>query len=184
MDRYLAGEDIDVATLIADLERAVARGAFHPVLTAAPAADGARQGIGTVELLELITRGFPTPLERTPPVVTTPSGKPRPAPVCDPGAPLVAEVVKTSSDPYVGRVSLVRVFSGTLRPDDSVHLCGHGLDATGTPRAPATRGRSASGRSPRRSADGRARWTGASRGSGVRGPARRGGDRRHALPGR
>ncbi|MEG9551963.1 GTP-binding protein, partial [Streptomyces baarnensis] len=63
MDRYLDGEDIDVATLIADLERAVARGSFHPVLTAAPAADGARQGIGTVELLELITRGFPTPLE-------------------------------------------------------------------------------------------------------------------------
>ncbi|MFD4126881.1 elongation factor G-like protein EF-G2 [Streptomyces globisporus] len=131
MDRYLGGEDIDVATLIADLERAVARGSFHPVLTAAPAAEGARQGIGTVELLELITRGFPTPLERTPPVVTTPSGKPRPAPVCDPDGPLVAEVVKTSSDPYVGRVSLVRVFSGTLRPDDSVHLCGHGLDATG-----------------------------------------------------
>ncbi|NEE25258.1 elongation factor G-like protein EF-G2, partial [Streptomyces sp. SID7982] len=72
MDRYLGGEDIDVATLIADLERAVARGSFHPVLTAAPAAEGARQGIGTVELLELITRGFPTPLERTPPVVTTP----------------------------------------------------------------------------------------------------------------
>lgn len=131
MDRYLDGEDIDVETLIADLERAVARGSFHPVLTAAPAAEDARQGIGTVELLELITRGFPTPLERTPPAVTTPSGAPRPAPVCDPGGPLVAEVVKTASDPYVGRVSLVRVFSGTLRPDDSVHLCGHGLDATG-----------------------------------------------------
>ncbi|MFJ9625164.1 elongation factor G-like protein EF-G2 [Streptomyces sp. NPDC101181] len=131
MDRYLDGEDIDVATVTADLERAVAKGSFHPVLTAAPAAGGARQGIGTVELLELVTRGFPTPLERTPPAVTTPSGTPRPAPVCDPDGPLVAEVVKTSSDPYVGRVSLVRVFSGTLRPDDAVHLCGHGLDTAG-----------------------------------------------------
>ncbi|MCX4678506.1 elongation factor G-like protein EF-G2 [Streptomyces sp. NBC_01433] len=127
MDRYLDGGDISSRTLVDDLERAVARGTFHPVLTAAPAAEGARQGIGTVELLELITGGFPTPLERALPTVTTPGGDPRPAPDRDPQGPLVAEVVKTSSDPYVGRVSLVRVFSGTLRADDTVHLCGHGL---------------------------------------------------------
>ncbi|MFF9686630.1 elongation factor G-like protein EF-G2 [Streptomyces sp. NPDC014623] len=131
MDRYLAGGEIGVPTLFADLERAVARGSFHPVLTAAPAAEGARQGVGTVELLDLITRGFPSPGERALPAVTTPGGDPRPAPVCDPAAPLVAEVVKTSSDPYVGRVSLVRVFSGTLRPDDTVHVCGHGLTEPG-----------------------------------------------------
>ncbi|GLV84119.1 elongation factor G [Streptomyces lavendulae subsp. lavendulae] len=127
MDRYLGGEDIDVKTLIDDLERAVARGTFHPVLMAAPAADGARQGLGTVELLELITGGFPTPEERAPVTVTAPDGSPRPAVTCDPAGPLLAEVVKTSSDPYVGRVSLVRVFSGTLRPEETVHVSGHGL---------------------------------------------------------
>ncbi|MFE4670167.1 elongation factor G-like protein EF-G2 [Streptomyces sp. NPDC056716] len=127
MDRYVGGEPIDVKTLIDDLERAVARGIFFPVLAAAPAAPGARQGLGTVELLELITRGFPTPLEREAPHVTTVGGEPRELKRCDPGGPLVAEVVKTSSDPYVGRVSLVRVFSGTLRPDDTVHVSGHGL---------------------------------------------------------
>ncbi|MFF1394075.1 elongation factor G-like protein EF-G2 [Streptomyces sp. NPDC058287] len=127
MDRYLSGEEIDHKTLVGDLERAVARGVFHPVLAAAPAAQGARQGIGTVELLELITGGFPTPLERAAPVVTTPSGGARTVNVCDPDGPLVAEVVKTASDPYVGRISLVRVFSGTLRPDDTVHVSGHGL---------------------------------------------------------
>ncbi|MFC8920368.1 elongation factor G-like protein EF-G2 [Streptomyces sp. NPDC047821] len=127
MDRYLGGEEIDLKTLIDDLEKAVARGTFHPVLAAAPAAPGGKQGLGTVELLELITRGFPTPLEREAPVVTTPDGKPRPRITCDPDGPLVAEVVKTSSDPYVGRISLVRVFSGTLRPDETVHVSGHGL---------------------------------------------------------
>ncbi|MEW2418616.1 elongation factor G-like protein EF-G2 [Streptomyces sp. NPDC046866] len=127
MDRYLAGEEIDLKTLVDDLERAVARGTFHPVLMAAPAAEGARQGLGTVELLELITGGFPTPLERAPVAVTTPDGAERPDVTCDPDGPLVAEVVKTSSDPYVGRVSLVRVFSGTLRPEETVHVSGHGL---------------------------------------------------------
>lgn len=126
MDRYLGGEEIDVKTLIGDLERAVARGVFHPVLAAAPAADGAGQGLGTVELLDLVTRGFPTPPEREAPAVTTPDGAPRPAVGCDPRGPLVAEVIRTASDPYVGRVSLVRVFSGTLRPDETVHVSGHG----------------------------------------------------------
>ncbi|MEU8937976.1 elongation factor G-like protein EF-G2 [Streptomyces goshikiensis] len=131
MDRYLGGEDIDLKTLVDDLERAVARGTFHPVLMAAPAAEGSRQGLGTVELLELITGGFPTPLERSAVSVTAPDGSARPDATCDPDGPLVAEVVKTSSDPYVGRVSLVRVFSGTLRPEETVHVSGHGLTDRG-----------------------------------------------------
>ncbi|MGW7529461.1 elongation factor G-like protein EF-G2 [Streptomyces sp. NPDC054783] len=127
MDRYLGGEQVEVKTLIQDLERAVARGSFFPVLAAAPAADGAKQGLGTVELLELVTGGFPTPFEHPLPEVTTLDGKSRELKPCDTGGPLVAEVVKTSSDPYVGRVSLVRVFSGALRPDQTVHVSGHGL---------------------------------------------------------
>ncbi|MFJ9029906.1 elongation factor G-like protein EF-G2 [Streptomyces sp. NPDC102274] len=131
MDRYLGGAEIDVKTLIEDLEKAVARGVFHPVLAAAPAPPGARQGLGTVEMLNLIADGFPTPLERPAPAVTTPRGAPRPEIHCDPRGPLVAEVVKTASDPYVGRISLVRVFSGTLRPDETVHVSGHGLTDRG-----------------------------------------------------
>ncbi|MFC5803783.1 elongation factor G-like protein EF-G2 [Streptomyces formicae] len=131
MDRYLGGEEIDIKTLIDDLEKAVARGVFHPVLAAAPASNGGKQGLGTVELLELITGGFPTPLEREAPAVTTPQGQARPAISCDPAGPLVAEVVRTASDPYVGRLSLVRVFSGTLRPDETVHVSGHGLTDRG-----------------------------------------------------
>ncbi|MCX5499328.1 elongation factor G-like protein EF-G2 [Streptomyces sp. NBC_00053] len=131
MDRYLDGAEVDIKTLVDDLERAVARGTFHPVLTAAPAAPGARQGIGTVELLDLITGGFPAPPERPLPDVTPLHGASRPVLTCDPDGPLVAEVVKTASDPYVGRISLVRVFSGTLRPDETVHVFGHGLTDPG-----------------------------------------------------
>jgi elongation factor G len=131
MDRYLGGEEVALKTLTEDLEKAVARGVFHPVLAAAPAAEGGRQGLGTVELLELVTGGFPTPVEREAPPVTTPEGTPRPPLSCDPDGPLAAEVVKTSSDPYVGRLSLVRVFSGTLRPDQTLHVSGHGMTDRG-----------------------------------------------------
>ncbi|WP_435244339.1 elongation factor G-like protein EF-G2 [Streptomyces sioyaensis] len=131
MDRYLGGEEMDIKTLTRDLETAVARGTFHPVLAAAPAPEGARHGLGTLELLELITGGFPTPVEREAPAVTSPDGTPREALSCDPDGPLAAEVVKTSSDPYVGRISLVRVFSGTMRPDETVHVSGHGLEDRG-----------------------------------------------------
>ena len=85
MDHYLGGEEIDLKTLIEDLEKAVARGIFHPVLAAAPAPEGAKQGLGTVELLELITGGFPTPLEPTAPAVTTPEGAAAPADQLRPG---------------------------------------------------------------------------------------------------
>lgn len=131
MDRYLGGEELDPKVLIADLERAVARGSFHPVLAAAPAAEGARTGIGTAELLDLVTGGFPTPLEREVPPVTSPDGAPQAPLTCDPDGPLLAEVVKTTSDPYVGRISLVRVFSGTLRPDETLHVSGHGMEDRG-----------------------------------------------------
>jgi elongation factor G len=59
------------------------------------------------------------------PPVTAPNGKPRGPLRCDPAGPLVAEIVKTTTDPYVGRISLVRIFSGTLRPDITVHVSGH-----------------------------------------------------------
>ncbi|WP_405498386.1 elongation factor G-like protein EF-G2 [Nocardia sp. NBC_00511] len=129
MDRYIGGEEIDLASLVADLEKAVARGSFHPVLIAAPPPEGARQGLGTVEILDLITRGFPTPAEH--PVSAVGSSGESSTLACDPDAPLAAEVIRTASDPYVGRMSLVRLFSGTLHADDTVHVCGHGPGDTG-----------------------------------------------------
>ncbi|MDX6247499.1 MAG: elongation factor [Kribbellaceae bacterium] len=120
MDRYLGGEEIDQAVLIEDLERAVARGSFFPAI---PVCSGT--GVGTQELLEVATSGFPSPLEHPLPEVFTPHGVARKKLTCDPDGPLLAEVVKTTSDPYVGRVSLVRVFSGTIRPDTTVHVSGH-----------------------------------------------------------
>jgi elongation factor G len=122
MDRYLAGEPVSVPDLVPDLETAVARGDFYPVVCVAPLT-----GLGVTELLDLLVSAFPSPLERPCPAVARPDGAPAGGVGCDPAGPLVAEVVKTTTDPYLGRISLVRVFSGTLRPDQPVHVCGHGV---------------------------------------------------------
>src|SRR3954469_13238495 len=120
MERYLEGEDIEVTTLIDDLETAVARGTFHPVIPVC-----ASSGIGLDALLEVLIGGFPSPLEHPLPSVSGIDGSERAALSADPEGPLAAEVVRTSADAYVGRVSLVRVFSGTLRADTTVHISGH-----------------------------------------------------------
>ena len=120
MERYVGGEAVDRDLLVQDLERAVARGSFFPVLPVC-----STTGVGTRELLDMVVAGFPSPLEHPLPEVFTPEGRPGPALACDPDGPLVAEVVKTTSDPYVGRLSLARVFSGTVRPDSTVHVSGH-----------------------------------------------------------
>jgi elongation factor G len=122
MDRYLGGEEIDNDTLVADLEKAVARASFHPVIPVC-----ATTGLGMAELLEVLVHAFPSPLEHPLPEVTRPDGNPHDGLTASPDGPLAAEVVRTAVDSYVGRVSLVRVFSGTLRPERPVHGSGHGL---------------------------------------------------------
>jgi len=129
MERYLSGETVPTDVLIGDLLTAVARGSFYPVLAVSSAL-----GIGMAELLEIITQAFPSPLEHPlPAVASAVTGETATGLTCDPDGPLLAEVVKSTSDPYVGRISLVRVFSGTLRPDMSVHVSGHGRAARGHP---------------------------------------------------
>jgi elongation factor G len=129
MERYVSGEMIATDVLISDLETAVARGSFYPVLAVSAAA-----GIGFEELLEIVTQAFPSPAEHPlPPVASALDGTPVAGLTCDPDGPLLAEVVKTTSDPYVGRISLVRVFSGTLRSDMPVHVSGHGRAERGHP---------------------------------------------------
>ncbi len=127
MDRYLEGEELDFETLEKDLLTAVAHGTFHPVLPIS-----AETGAGIGVLLHVIEAAFPHPGLHPLPTVTPVGGGAEVEVSPDPAGPLVAEVVHTQSDAYVGHLSLVRVFSGTLRPDRAVHVSGH-LELLGVP---------------------------------------------------
>lgn len=128
LDRYLAGEQIGLDVLIDDLETAVARGTFYPVLPVC-----SLTGLGLAELLEVLSGCFPSPTEPDAPQVMPLYGAPMPTLNCDPDGPLLAEIVRTSIDPYLGRLSVLRIFSGTLAADTAVHISGHGGAARGHP---------------------------------------------------
>ncbi len=120
MDKYLEGEDPGRDYLLDDLMKATAHANLFPVVPVV-----ASNGLGTEELLSLIEHGFPTPSLHPNPEFTRLNGeKTGPVPT-DPSAPLVAQVIRTTTDPFAGRLSMVRVFAGTIKTDDTVHVSGH-----------------------------------------------------------
>jgi elongation factor G len=120
MDRYLEGVELDTEYLLDDLMKAVATANLFPVVPVA-----SNTGVGVEELLRLIEHGFPTPSLHPNPAATTITGQDLPNPPTDPNAPLVAQVIRTTTDPFSGRLSMVRIFSGTVKSDDVVHVSGH-----------------------------------------------------------
>jgi elongation factor G len=101
-----------------DLERglagAVARRQIFPVTLSA-----ASHGIGPSALLDAILASLPAPDAR--PFPATNLGGTEVALTADPAAPVAALVFKTLSDPFSGKISILRVASGTLASDSSLH---------------------------------------------------------------
>lgn len=87
----------------------------------------ASKAIGIDRLLDFIVEEFPSPLDRAPLQVIAKGGEEKER-ACDPTGPLSAFVFKTVSDPFVGHITMFRVFSGKVRPDSSVHNATQGTD--------------------------------------------------------
>ncbi len=110
MERYLEGETPSAKELEATLARGVAEASVFPVVCGSAA-----RNIAIDRLAELICEIGPSPLERRPVEVRAGDGTIAVAP--DPTGQPLARVFKTIADPYVGKISLIHVLSGTLRPD-------------------------------------------------------------------
>ena len=92
-----------------------------------------RDRVGLAELLEVLSGGFPSPSELDLPETQPLYGIDTKAIECNPAGPLLAEVVRTTVDPYLGRLSILRLFSGTLTPETAIHISGHGGANRGHP---------------------------------------------------
>ncbi len=115
MEKYLADEPISPDELMSALREAVAAGAIVPVVATAGLAE-----IGTLPILDLVIDLFPNPGQRPAWKGTNPSDDAAVERKADPSAPFSAIIFKTITDPYVGRISLLRVLSGMARPDAPV----------------------------------------------------------------
>jgi elongation factor G len=104
MTRYLDGEELNDAEIEAALHKGTREGSVVPVFVGS-----ALKNIGVRELTAMIAKHVPSVAEVG--ARTTADGK-RIEP--DPSGPFVAQVFKTTADPFVGRLTYFRVISGTL----------------------------------------------------------------------
>jgi elongation factor G len=111
LERYLEGGEISRDEVIHAIHEGVDDATMFPVVVGA-----ASHLIGVDRLLDLIVSAGPSPLERPP--VEGVDGDAREA---KKDAPMSALVFKTMTDPYVGRVSFFRVYSGVLKGEQSLH---------------------------------------------------------------
>ncbi|SEK69859.1 elongation factor G [Roseateles sp. YR242] len=121
VDRYLNDGDVPASELHAPLEQAFREGHLIPVCFVS-----ARHGAGLDELLAAIETLLPNPYEANPPQFLRGEGaQAEPLQVAmDPQQHVVAHVFKIQSDPYLGKLAMVRVHQGTLRRNAQVFV-GH-----------------------------------------------------------
>ncbi len=108
LTKYLEGEEISDPELEACLRKGVKESILAPVLVGS-----AVRGSGLRALLDAIVRYLPSPADEPPAKVTDKAGDVIDMPADEQG-PLLVRVFKTTADPLVGRLTYLRVLSGTL----------------------------------------------------------------------
>ncbi|WP_029165259.1 elongation factor G [Aminiphilus circumscriptus] len=114
MMRYLDGEQISMEELVPALRKSVRERRLFPVI---PGDSGANVGI--YQFLDIVADVLPSPLEMAPRPALKGDEEVQVAP--DPKGPFMALCFKVMVDPYVGKLSFLRVFSGTLTSDQPIY---------------------------------------------------------------
>lgn len=115
LEKYLEEGELSAEEVKNGLRGAVISGKLIPVTCGSGVSN-----LGIQPLLDLVVECLPSPQDRGERKGLNPQGDAEIVRQPDPNAPLSALVIKTISDPYAGRLSILRVFSGTLTPDSTV----------------------------------------------------------------
>ncbi|CAH1854198.1 elongation factor G [Convivina intestini] len=110
MNKYLEGEEISIDELKAAIRRATLNLEFYPVL-----AGSAYKDKGVQMMLDAVVDYLPGPLEVRPYVATDPKTDEEVDLIADDNKPFAALAFKIMTDPFVGRLTFMRVYTGTLK---------------------------------------------------------------------
>ncbi|HEY5669349.1 MAG TPA: elongation factor G [Anaerolineales bacterium] len=113
LEKYLEGEELTADEIKRGLRKVVRSGSFVPVLVAAGSAE-----IGLGPLLDAVVSLMPSPKD-LPPVTASGKGGDEEITPVDNG-PLAAYVWKTTADPFVGKITYFRIYSGMITSDSRV----------------------------------------------------------------
>jgi elongation factor G len=116
MEKYFSGEAFTEQELTSGLKAAVAAGSLSPVYVGSGTANWA-----VSYTMDRLARYMPAPSEIPASKGEIPEGGGEMDVMPDPDAPLAAFVFKTIADPFVGRISLFRVYSGTIKANTTVY---------------------------------------------------------------
>ena len=109
-DKYLEGEELTQEEIVQGVRAAIWKGELAPIL-----ATSATKSVGMAELLDTIQGFLPSPADGVQPAVKSGAGL-----QADPDGPLSAFVFKTTADPFVGKLSVFRVYQGTVKSNSEV----------------------------------------------------------------
>jgi elongation factor G len=122
IERYLEEGTLPEEDIVRGAREGFANARLAPVIVGS-----ASRAIGVDRLLDFIVEEFPSPADRGPISVVAKDGSEQQR-ACEADGPLAAFVFKTLSDPFVGHITMFRVFSGRVRPDSNVHDATQGTD--------------------------------------------------------
>lgn len=114
LEKYLESGELSSEEILSGLKEVVRSCNFVPVFVAAGAAE-----IGIQPLLDAIVTLMPAPSDAAPIQAANPKGETEDLHASDSG-PLAAYVWKTTADPFVGKQTFFRIYSGTLSSDSRV----------------------------------------------------------------
>ena len=115
-DRYLSGEELTTEEIESALRGAVLRGELVPILAAS-----ATENVGVLEFLQMTRSYLPSPVDGVKPRLNKANSGDQVSFEADSGAALAALVFKTTADPFVGKLSLFRVYQGTIKSNSEVY---------------------------------------------------------------